>query len=133
LTDAQRREANGGAKGPARSARSEFARKAAEIGRGITGTMGKLERLAQRSFRVQSMWRVSLTPAVAKRKTLFDDKPVEIAELTFVIKQDLASLNSQISSLQALTKAQHPQTRNSDQEGEHNKNVWKAPACVRLC
>ena len=31
-----------------RSARSEFARRAAEIGRGITGTMEKLERLAQR-------------------------------------------------------------------------------------
>jgi syntaxin 5 len=60
---------------------------------------------------------------VAKRKTLFDDKPVEIAELTYVIKQDLASLNSQISSLQTLTKSQHPQPRNSDQEGEHNKNV----------
>ncbi len=51
LTDAQRRAANGSpngeAKGPRRGARSEFARKAAEIGRGITGTMEKLERLAQ--------------------------------------------------------------------------------------
>lgn len=28
--------------------RSEFARRAAEIGRGISGTMGKLEKLAQR-------------------------------------------------------------------------------------
>jgi len=107
LTESQKKEANGGAKGPARSARSEFARRAAEIGRGITGTMGKLERLAQ----------------LAKRKTLFDDKPVEIAELTYVIKQDLASLNSQISSLQTLTKSQHPQAKNTDQEGEHNKNV----------
>lgn len=52
LTDAQRHAANGSpngaAKGPRRGARSEFARKAAEIGRGITGTMEKLERLAQR-------------------------------------------------------------------------------------
>lgn len=65
---------------------------------------------------------------VAKRKTLFDDRPVEIAELTYVIKQDLSSLNSQISSLQALSRSQHPQTlRNSgaDQEGEHNKNVCR--------
>ena len=63
---------------------------------------------------------------VARRKTLFDDRPVEIAELTYVIKQDLSSLNSQISSLQALSKSQHAQaSRNSnlDQEGEHNKNV----------
>jgi syntaxin 5 len=62
---------------------------------------------------------------VAKRKTLFDDRPVEISELTYVIKQDLASLNQQIASLQALTLSQHPKTNRSkaDQEGEHNDNV----------
>ncbi|MCJ1427945.1 cis-Golgi t-SNARE syntaxin [Sticta canariensis] len=114
FTDAQRRAANGSPngepKGPRKGARSEFAVKAAEIGRGITGTMEKLERLAQ----------------LAKRKTLFDDRPVEIAELTYVIKQDLSSLNSQISSLQSLSKSQQAQiTRNAggEQEGEHNKNV----------
>lgn len=51
LTDAQRRAANGSpngdVKGGKRGARSEFARRAADIGRGITGTMEKLERLAQ--------------------------------------------------------------------------------------
>jgi len=57
---------------------------------------------------------------VAKRKTLFDDRPVEINELTFIIKQDLSSLNQQISALQNLSRAQHPK---ADQEGEHNKNV----------
>lgn len=64
--------------------------------------------------------------AVAKRKTLFDDRPVEIAELTYVIKQDLSSLNSQISSLQSLSKSQAQVTRNAvgEQEGEHNKNVY---------
>ncbi|KAL9005608.1 MAG: hypothetical protein Q9188_001611 [Gyalolechia gomerana] len=114
LTDAQRRAANGSpngnAKGPRRGARSEFARKAAEVGRGITGTMEKLERLAQ----------------LAKRKTLFDDRPNEINELTFVIKQDLASLNSQISSLQSITKTQQSHASHgtaAEQEGEHNKNV----------
>ncbi|KAL9016908.1 MAG: hypothetical protein Q9185_005763 [Variospora sp. 1 TL-2023] len=114
LSDAQRQAANGSpngtAKGPRRGARSEFARKAADVGRGITGTMEKLERLAQ----------------LAKRKTLFDDRPNEINELTFVIKQDLASLNSQISSLQSVSKTQQAQsTRGSaaEQEGEHNKNV----------
>lgn len=62
---------------------------------------------------------------VAKRKTLFDDRPVEISELTYVIKQDLASLNQQIAGLQALTQAQHPKSSRSktDQEGEHNDNV----------
>lgn len=51
LTDAQRKDANGSPDGDqqngSRRARSEFARKAAEIGRGITGTMAKLQRLAQ--------------------------------------------------------------------------------------
>lgn len=71
-------------------------------------------------------------PLVARRKTLFDDRPVEIAELTYVIKQDLSALNSQISSLQSLTKSQHPQQNRSgiDQEGEHNKNVWMEVASL---
>lgn len=46
LSDQQQKEANGDA--APRSARSQFARDAATIGRGITATMGKLERLAQR-------------------------------------------------------------------------------------
>ncbi|KAJ6133508.1 hypothetical protein N7471_008723 [Penicillium samsonianum] len=112
LTDAQRRQANGspqGAAQEAKAARSEFARRARDIGRGITGTMAKLQRLAE----------------LAKRKTLFDDRPVEISELTYVIKQDLAALNQNIASLQALTQAQHPKSNRSktDQEGEHNDNV----------
>ncbi|KAJ9624058.1 Integral membrane protein SED5 [Taxawa tesnikishii (nom. ined.)] len=98
---------------PTKRQRSEFARKAAEIGRGIGATMGKLERLSQ----------------LAKRKTLFDDRPTEIAELTFVIKQDLAGLNQQIQALQALGQRQHPsawadkQGTSGDQEGAHSKNV----------
>lgn len=102
---------------PTRKQRSEFTRKAADIGRGISGTTAKLERLAQ----------------LAKRKTLFDDRPVEIAELTYVIKQDLSALNQHISQLQGLQKAQLAQNTGSwgggggggaaEQEGEHNKNV----------
>ncbi|KAG9247165.1 syntaxin 5 [Calycina marina] len=100
LSDSQKAAADGDSK----PKRSDFARKAAEIGKGIGGTMSKLEKLAQ----------------LAKRKTLFDDRPVEINELTFIIKQDLASLNREISTLQGITRAQHPK---ADQEGEHNKNV----------
>lgn len=59
LTDSQRRAANGSpnveSNGPRKGARSEFARKAAEIGRGITGTMEKLERLAQCTYTLRSM------------------------------------------------------------------------------
>ena len=57
---------------------------------------------------------------MAKRRTLFDDRPVEVNELTYIIKQDLASLNKQISGLQEGAR-QHGGRGN--QEGEHNKNV----------
>jgi syntaxin 5 len=43
LSDAQKHAAGGGAQ----PRRSEFARHAAEIGRGISATMGKLQKLAQ--------------------------------------------------------------------------------------
>ena len=52
LTESERKTANGTLKGDAnarKGARSEFARRAAEIGRGITGTMEKLGRLAERT------------------------------------------------------------------------------------
>lgn len=105
LSAQQKADANGAT--PQRK-RSGFARKAAEIGRAISGTMGKLERLAQ----------------LAKRKTLFDDRPVEINELTFVIKQDLAQLTGSIRELQALQAKQHPNYKpGQDQEGEHNHQV----------
>ena len=59
LTETQRRAANGSLEGESTGAlkgvRSEFARKAAEIGRGITGTMEKLERLAQCTWRFENM------------------------------------------------------------------------------
>ncbi|OHW90426.1 SNARE domain-containing protein [Colletotrichum incanum] len=100
LTDSQKASADG----DSRPRRSDFARQAAQIGRGISATMGKLEKLA----------------TLARRRTLFDDRPVEINELTYIIKQDLSALNQQIGNLQVLTKQQHPK---ADQEGEHNKNV----------
>ncbi|CAL1275492.1 unnamed protein product, partial [Larinioides sclopetarius] len=49
---------------------------------------------------------------VAKRRSLFSDKPVEIEELTYVIKQDINSLNKQIAQLQ------ESKTRNSS-HGKH--------------
>lgn len=105
LSDSQKAAANGAP--PTRKQRSEFARQAAQIGRSISATTQKLERLAQ----------------LAKRKTLFDDRPVEIAELTYVIKQDLSAMNQQIGALQNLTRSGTAKKGMSDQEGEHNKNV----------
>jgi len=41
---------------------------------------------------------------LAKKKSLFDDRPVEIQELTYIIKQDINNLNKQISQLQELVR-----------------------------
>ncbi|KAF2453097.1 t-SNARE [Lineolata rhizophorae] len=104
---------NAGQQAPTARQRSEFARQAARIGRAIAATTAKLERLAQ----------------LAGRKTLFDDRPVEINELTFVIKQDLAALNGQIGQLQGLARGgtggggPRPAAGPAGEEGEHNKNV----------
>lgn len=88
--------------------RSEFARNAAEVARGVASTMQKLERLSQ----------------LARRKTLFDDRPVEFDELTFVIKQDMTALSGQVQNLQQMNSKLHPKAKPGvDQEGEHNSNV----------
>ena len=84
---------------------------------------------------------------MAKRKALFDDKPVEISvsatflslsrrrtskispktqELTFIIKQDLANINKQILSLQNFVKQRKQNAAKSaetNQIHEHNNNV----------
>ena len=62
---------------------------------------------------------------VAKRKTLFDDRPIEISELTYIIRQDIASLNTQIASLQSFVRAQKPSGAGGGkgQVEEHNSNV----------
>jgi len=90
--------------------KSEFSRMASGIGKDISSTNIKLGKLAQ----------------LAKRKTLFDDRPVEISELTFIVKQDLASINKQIATLQAYVKQKRAQGAKLDDGkliDEHNKNV----------
>ena len=37
---------------------------------------------------------------VCKKRSLFDDRPVEIQELTYIIKQDITSLKRQIQHLE---------------------------------
>lgn len=61
LSDTQRRQANGDAarRRDSRDARSEFARKALEIGRGITSTTAKLQRLAERRWSTE-VWSCGL-------------------------------------------------------------------------
>lgn len=67
---------------------ADFTRKASAIGKDISATTIKLGRLAE----------------LAKKKSLFDDRPVEISELTYIIKHDLAAINKQLSDLQAQSK-----------------------------
>lgn len=73
----------------------EFMVIARTIGKNITSTYTKLEKLT----------------LLAKRKSLFNDRPTEIQELTYIIKEDLNSLNQQIARLQEVSKAQRQQTQ----------------------
>lgn len=69
---------------------SEFMLVAKYIGRSIASTYAKLEKLA----------------LLANRKSLFDDRPKEIQELTYIIKGDLNALNQQIARLQEISRSQ---------------------------
>ncbi|XP_051533831.1 syntaxin 5A, like [Myxocyprinus asiaticus] len=77
--------------------RSDFTLMAKRIGRDLSNTFAKLEKLT----------------ILAKRKSLFDDKSAEIDELTYIVKQDINSLNKQIAGLQELVRSR------SGQNGRH--------------
>ncbi|XP_029669201.1 syntaxin-5 [Formica exsecta] len=69
---------------------SNFMMIAKNIGKNIASTYTKLEKLA----------------LLAKKKSIFNDRQMEIEELTNIIKTDLKSLNLQIGKLQELGKSQ---------------------------
>ncbi|XP_015601278.1 syntaxin-5 [Cephus cinctus] len=69
---------------------SNFMMIARNIGKNIASTYTKLEKLA----------------LLAKKKSIFNDRQVEIEELTNIIKRDLSSLNQQIAKLQELGRQQ---------------------------
>nr|XP_033811360.1 syntaxin-5 [Geotrypetes seraphini] len=73
--------------------RSDFTLMAKRIGKDLSNTFAKLEKLT----------------ILAKRKSLFDDKAVEIEELTYIIKQDIGSLNKQIAQLQDFVRTKGSQ------------------------
>lgn len=89
------------------SAKSQFTQLATGIGKEISATSLKLGKLGQ----------------LARRKTLFDDRPVEISELTYIIKQDIASLNRQIAALQAHVKQRAGAKGEAKLVEEHESNV----------
>ncbi|KAE8209479.1 hypothetical protein CF327_g6538 [Tilletia walkeri] len=86
-----------------------FAVRAGAIAKDIASTTAKLERLAQ----------------LARRKnTLFDDRPVEISELTYIIKHDIAAINKQLADLQAFNRAGGGAGAGQKDKGdEHRGNV----------
>ncbi|EDV29841.1 uncharacterized protein TRIADDRAFT_19936 [Trichoplax adhaerens] len=67
---------------------SEFSIVAKRIGNDIANTFKKLEKLAN----------------LAKKMSLFDDKPLEIQQLTNIIKQDINDLNRQIAQLREIAR-----------------------------
>ncbi|XP_030638353.1 syntaxin 5A, like [Chanos chanos] len=73
--------------------RSDFTLMAKRIGRDLSNTFAKLEKLT----------------ILAKSKSLFDDKATEIEELTYIVKQDINSLNKQIAQLQELVRSRNGQ------------------------
>jgi len=104
----QSRQSNGVVKSQKHAAlqqRSDFTKIAKRIGRDLANTFAKLEKLAM----------------LAKRKSLFDDKPLEIQELTYIIKEDINSLNKQIAQLQEVARSQHGQ--NGRQNQNHSNSV----------
>ncbi|KAK7103417.1 syntaxin-5-like [Littorina saxatilis] len=88
-------------------ARSEFTRIAKLIGKDLANTYTKLEKLT----------------ILAKRKSLFDDKPVEIQELTYIIKQDIKSLNEKIAQLQTLARSQKTKNGHHQHLQTHSNSV----------
>lgn len=59
---------------------------------------------------------------MAKKKSLFDDRPQEIQELTYIIKGDLNALNQQIAKLQDISKDQR-RTTNGKHLVSHSSNM----------
>ncbi|XP_052851384.1 syntaxin-5 [Drosophila gunungcola] len=85
---------------------SEFMMVARFIGKNIASTYAKLEKLTM----------------LAKKKSLFDDRPQEIQELTYIIKGDLNALNQQIARLQDISKDQRRHT-NGKHLMSHSSNM----------
>ncbi|WFD44353.1 Integral membrane protein SED5 [Malassezia psittaci] len=92
---------------------AEFTQRAQAVSRDLSATTAKLDRLSQR---------MSYTNLVARSKSLFNDRPVEISELTYIIKHDLANLNRQLAELQSLTTSSQRGAR-TNRADEHRGNV----------
>jgi len=68
--------------------RQEFNQHAKQVGQNVAKTFEKLEKLT----------------LLCKKRTLFDDRPVEISELTHIIKKDIDGLKRSLVALEATSK-----------------------------
>ncbi|KAG7889403.1 hypothetical protein KL936_002977 [Ogataea polymorpha] len=90
--------------GPTKSQRSEFTRKAGLIAKDIARVTSSLAKLA----------------ALAKQKQLFNDKPTDMIELTYVVKQDIFKIERSLKELQQSSVAK---SSGDNQINTYTKNV----------
>lgn len=86
--------------------RSDFSLQAASIAKDIAQTTELLLKLA----------------LLAKRKTLFDDKPAEITELSYIIKQDIFKISQNLKNLKQVARGDSRLSGN-DQMKLYSDNV----------
>jgi len=86
--------------------KSAFTKKCKLVGADITKTWGKLERLTQ----------------LCKSTTLFNDKPVEIQELTYIIKQEMDEMRKHLHELENL----RANTGHQKDREKHDKSMIKS-------
>ncbi|GME82118.1 unnamed protein product [Ambrosiozyma monospora] len=91
-------------KGKAKISKSEFTQRASLIAKDIVRVTNSLSKLAQ----------------LAKRKQIFNDKPTDMIELTYVIKQDIFRIEKSLKDLQTQTGSGKS---NDSQIVKYNKNV----------
>jgi len=100
---AKRRDAKLATQPSVENSKSEFGRLSAEVGRGIRETTEKLATLTK----------------LAKTRDLFEDKTTQIQELTFLIGQDIKTLQHKIGALQEIVH----QKRINPQYQKHSEHV----------
>lgn len=89
------------------SSRSEFNKKASQIGLRIYEASQNISRLAK----------------LAKRSSMFDDPTVEIQELTVLIKNDITALNTAVADLQILQNLEVADGNYSEDRVVHSNAV----------
>lgn len=87
--------------------KSRFHTIARNIASQIASTYDKLEKLT----------------VLASKRSLYDDHPLEIQELTAIVKQDINSLNNAISKLQEHVRDTQAKEKASQHKNKHSKNV----------